>query len=147
MKILDFPILRQTYDYDCGAKATEAVLGYYGLDIREEKIIKIAKTTKEGTPINGIKKVAKKYNLKCKAKEMNIEEIKDCINKNIPVILLLQAWTEKKKPNWKEDWVDGHYVVVIGYDKKKMYFEDPSSILRTYLNLKELKDRWHDEDC
>jgi len=40
MKILDFPELRQTFNYDCGAKALQSVLAYYGIDIREEEIIK-----------------------------------------------------------------------------------------------------------
>lgn len=38
--MLNFPELRQTYGYDCGAKATEAVLAYFGMDIREDLIMK-----------------------------------------------------------------------------------------------------------
>jgi len=146
MKILKFPELRQTYNYDCGAKAIQTVLAYYGIDEREEVIIKLAKTKKSGTYINGIVNALKKYDLKTKVKNLTIEDLKKYIDKGNPVILVLQAWTDKKKINWKKDWLDGHYVVAIGYDKSKIYFADPSSILRTYLSYKELKDRWHDKD-
>ncbi|MBU2236000.1 C39 family peptidase, partial [Patescibacteria group bacterium] len=74
-------------------------------------------------------------------------DIKKFINKKIPVILLVQAWTNIKNVNWEKDWIDGHYVVAIGYDKNKIYFEDPSSISRTHLTYNELIKRWHDTDC
>jgi predicted double-glycine peptidase len=64
----------------------------------------------------------------------------------LPVILILQAWAEKTNVDWENDWIDGHYVVAIGFDEKNIYFEDPSSVLRTYLSFEELKKRWHDAD-
>ena len=145
MKILMFPELRQTYNYDCGANAIQSILGYYGIDTRESKIMKIAGTTKAGTTIKGIIKTLKKFGLKTKAGEMTISQIKKYIDKKIPVILVLQAWFKKKKPDWEKDWKDGHYVVAIGYDKNKFYFEDPSSELRTYLTYDELDKRWHEK--
>jgi ABC-type bacteriocin/lantibiotic exporter with double-glycine peptidase domain len=147
MKILPFPELRQAYTYDCGAIVAEAILEYYGLDVREGIILKIAKTTRAGTPPRKIIKIFEKYGLKCKAGEFAIKELKKFIDKKIPVILLVQAWTFNKKVNWEKDWKDGHYVVAIGYDKKKIYFEDPVSLMRTYLNYNELDKRWHDTDA
>ena len=144
MKILQIPEFRQTYGYDCGAKAAQSIHAYYGIDIREDKIIKLAGTNKNGTSIEGIVKVLKMNKLKCDVSEMNIDDIKKYLDKKIPVIILLQAWTLKKKVDWKENWDDGHYVVAIGYDSKKIYFDDPSSVLRTYLTYKELLNRWHD---
>jgi ABC-type bacteriocin/lantibiotic exporter with double-glycine peptidase domain len=110
-------------------------------------IMELAGTTKEGgTPIKGIIKVAQKFGLKTQAKRMTLLEIKNFINRGIPVIMPLQAWTKKKKINWQKNWSDGHYVVAIGYDKQKIYFEDPGNISRTYLTYGELADRWHDMD-
>lgn len=105
---------------------------------------KAGTTKKYGTQIDKILKVAKKYGLKCEAKPMTIDEVEEYIKNHIPVILLLQAWTEKEKVNWEKDWADGHYVVAIGYDKEKIYFEDPASVKREYLSYKELEKRWHD---
>lgn len=146
MKMLEFPELRQTYDYDCGAKALQAVLGYYGTDINEDKIIKIAGTTKSGTSIKGIIKTLKKFGLKYDTYSMDVKTIKKYIDKKIPVLLDVQAWPQRKNTNLKKSWNDGHYVVAIGYDRKKIFFEDPSSIFRTYLNLKEFESRWHGMD-
>jgi ABC-type bacteriocin/lantibiotic exporter with double-glycine peptidase domain len=135
------------FDHDCGSTVTQSVLAYYGIDVRGDKIMKMAKTTtKFGTPIKGVLKVLRKYGLKCTAQHMSISEIKRYLDKNIPIILLVQAWSTKKEVNWENDWNDGHFVVAIGYSKNKIYFEDPSSIKRTYLTFKELKKRWHDID-
>lgn len=56
----------------------------------------------------------------------------------------MQAWTEKENINWEKDWIDGHYVVAIGFTKDKILFEDPSSFERTFLKYDELNERWHD---
>jgi len=146
MKTITLPHLRQTYGYDCGAKALQTVLVYYGIEVREDQIIKYAKTSKKGTPLKGIISAAKKYGLKTDSKEMTLEEVKSYIKKKIPVLLVLQAWTEKNKVDWEKDWSDNHYVVAIGYTKDKILFEDPSSFERTYLRYNELEKRWHDTD-
>jgi len=146
MKILRLPELRQSYDYDCGANALESIFQYYGLDIREDIIIKEAKTKKPGTPPEGIINSIKKHGLKCRSGEFTLEQLKKFIDRKIPVILLIQAWTDQKKVNWKKDWKDGHYVVAVGYDKKKIYFDDPCSVFTAYLTYDELEKRWHDID-
>ncbi|MEK6823917.1 MAG: cysteine peptidase family C39 domain-containing protein [Nanoarchaeota archaeon] len=144
MKILDFPELCQTYEYDCGATALEAVFIYYGIEIKEGLIINQAKTSKSrGTSVKHIEITAKKYGFKVDSKEIDIPDIKKYIDKKIPVILLLQAWKGRKNLDWKKDWDDGHYVVAIGYDKEKIYFEDPYTFERTFLKFEELKKRWH----
>ncbi|MFZ2150899.1 MAG: cysteine peptidase family C39 domain-containing protein [Candidatus Absconditicoccaceae bacterium] len=146
MKILNFPERRQTYNYDCGACALQSVLNYYGIDVREDIIMKLANTTKDGTPIGGIERTSHKYGLQTTIEHMTISKIKKYVDQNIPVIVVLQARSDKKHIDWENDWVDGHYVVAIGYDKDKLYFEDPSSIYRTYLLNQEFKNRRHDVD-
>jgi len=144
MFIRNFPNLRQTRDFDCGATALQAVLAYYGIDERIDKIMKLVGTTKAGTPIKKINKTAEKYKLKAKMDKMAIEDIKKYIAQKIPVLLLIQAWPENKTADWENGWDNGHYVIAIGYDKEKIYFEDPESIYRTYLTYEELEKRWHD---
>jgi ABC-type bacteriocin/lantibiotic exporter with double-glycine peptidase domain len=144
MIIKNFPELRQAYEYDCGATALQSVLIYYGFDVCEGKIIKMAKTNKEGTQPEEILKVLKKFKLKAKLiSPLSLEDLKKFLNNGWPVIILLQAWANKAK-DYSKDWSDGHYVIAIGYDNKKIYFEDPASIRRTYLSYKELLERWHD---
>ena len=146
MKILNFPERRQTYNYDCWASCAQSVLNYYWIDIREDTIMKIAWTNKEWTSIWWIEMVVHKYKLKNKTEHMTISKIKKYIDRQIPVIIILQARTDTKHVDWKSNRVDGHYVVAIGYDKTKIYFEDPSSIYRTYLLNNEFKERRHDVD-
>lgn len=82
MHILDFPILRQTYNYDCGAKALQCVFEYYGIDVREDHIMKIAHTnSKDGTSIDNLVKTAKHYWLKAESRALNIEDIKNLLIK------------------------------------------------------------------
>lgn len=145
MKKLNFPELRQTYEYDCGAKALQSVLVYYGIEISEENLLKTAGTNKiRGTTRKGMTRVLKKYGLKSDDKEMKIKELKTYINKKIPVIILLQAWDNV--PDYSKKYKDGHWAVAIGYDKNKIIFEDPYSFERTYLTEKELKERWHSKE-
>lgn len=143
MKILDFPNLRQTYDFDCGAKALQSVLAYFGHDIQEGKLIKQAKTNKKiGTSVPDMTRILNKYGLKTTEKEMTVEELKKHIDRGTPVIILVQAWSGGKKPDYSKKFTEGHYVVAIGYDSKRIIFEDPASFYRTALSFGELKKRW-----
>lgn len=148
--ILDFPELRQVFNYDCGALALQCVLTYYGFETREDQLLKLLGTEstnikEHGTDTTAIVSVAKKFGLKAEIVIFkSVDEIKSYINKKIPVILLVQAWTDKKNVDWKTDNKDGHYVCAIGYNAENIFFEDPSSFVRTYLPNQELLDRWHD---
>lgn len=147
MKIIQLPKLHQIYEWDCGANAIQSVLAYYGIEKREEIIIKHAKTSeKHGTHINDITKTIKKFGLDLDCKTMTIKDLKKYIDKNIPIIVLLQAWSDKKEVDWENSWDNGHYVIAIGYNNDKIIFEDPSSFNRTYLKNDELEVRWHDID-
>lgn len=139
-----FPELRQNSYYDCGANAVQSILAYYGHDINGKIIKRITKTNKKtGTPIKGIIRIAKRFGIKTRIDEMTMQSLKKDIKNKKPVMLLLQAWSKNKKINWETSWKNGHYAIAIGYDKTRIYFEDPSSIVRTYLTFKELKKRWH----
>jgi len=144
MKLLNFPSFKQTFKYDCGAKVTEAVLDYYGIDMLESEIMKLEGTNcKKGTDIEGVLNVLKQHGLDCKCEKMSVEKVKEFIDLGVPVIMVVQAWTVKKTVDWEKDWSDGHYVIAIGYDESKFYFEDPYIILRTFLSFDELNERWH----
>ncbi|MEI6627585.1 MAG: cysteine peptidase family C39 domain-containing protein [bacterium] len=144
MKIIKFPFSQQTYNWDCGADAAYSVLVYYGVNVRKHEIMKLAGTTRAGTPVKGIKRVMRRYGLRCQSGQMTIEDIKKFIDQKIPVIVALQAWTTKENVDWANDWDNGHYAVIIGYDKSRFYFIDPQSVYRTFLTYKEFTTRWHD---
>jgi len=149
---LDFPELRQIYNYDCGVTCLQQVLIYYGIEKREDELISLLGTKKtsiieHGTKLSSMIEVAEYYGLEAEiSKNTTIKKLKELIDDDIPPILLLQAWRDYSKDNldWTKDFKDGHYVVAVGYNDNCIFFEDPSSVVRTYLTYKELEDRWHD---
>lgn len=147
IKLLEFPELRQVYNYDCGASSLQSVLVFCGIDIREDEIMRIAGTTeKDGTFNNDIKKVLDYFNIQYREDSFTIEDLKSHIDQGFPTIISLQAWSNKEIESYENVWDEGHNVVVIGYDEKRFYFEDPSAFKRTFLTFDELNNRWHDTD-
>ena len=63
------------------------------------------------------------------------------------VIVALQAWASGAVKDWRTNWEDGHYVVVVGLSHERVYVMDPS--VRTgygYLTRDQFLQRWHDYD-
>jgi predicted double-glycine peptidase len=145
-KLTDFPSLRQVYSYSCGASALQVLTMFYGYDMREGQIIEKIGTTEEGTERENMIKFLKKLGFKVEERQKyTIDNLKNFINKNMPVIIPLQAWVgDDFKPGWEKGWDNGHYVVVMGYTDDHIIFSDPSSIYDTYLSYEELDLRWHD---
>jgi predicted double-glycine peptidase len=48
--MIELPIGRQTFDFDCGAKALQIVMAYYGIDIPEGDLIRELRCDTNGTP-------------------------------------------------------------------------------------------------
>lgn len=142
---IQVPLKRQELKFSCGASALRSVLHYFGINKTEEEIRQKAKTDENGTTTQNIIKVAKQFGLKTKAQyNMKEQELKDWIDKKIPVIICFQAWGYKKYYKNKES---GHYAVVIGYDEENIYLQDPSiEDARGYLPWDEFIERWHDID-
>jgi ABC-type bacteriocin/lantibiotic exporter with double-glycine peptidase domain len=144
---LDFPGFRQAYEWNCGSTSLNMILAYFGHDVGEGEIIKAAHVSKEtGAPIEGLKKVSKKYGLKFKEGHFTINDLKKHIDNGWPTLLMIQAWKEDHNPDWNLEWDAGHYTVVIGYDDKEIFFADPINVKRTKLTNSELMSRWHGWD-
>jgi predicted double-glycine peptidase len=147
--MINVRIGRQTFDYDCGAKALQMVMEYYGVEMREDILIKELRTDANGTSVDRMISVAEKSGFKVSsATGVSLEQLKRFIDEEYPVIVLVQAWAERYMTleDWKTDYDDGHYAIVIGYNGSIIIFEDPSSIRRTWLTEEEFLVRWHDLD-
>jgi len=143
--IKGFPEIRQYSDYDCGAIAMFSVISFFGIDTREDKVMKALGTDpKRGTNFMKMKEYAEELKFKADIVQgMTVEDLEEYISNGIPVIMPIQAWS--KYGNSKAD-TQGHYVVAIAYDAKNFYFEDPSLLQRGYIPKDELVDRWWDRD-
>ena len=58
--MMDLPTGRQTYDFDCGAKALQIVMAYYGIDVREDELMEELKCDSDGAPVRNMISVAEK---------------------------------------------------------------------------------------
>ncbi|MFH1382103.1 MAG: cysteine peptidase family C39 domain-containing protein [Chloroflexota bacterium] len=138
------------FGFDCGAKALQLVMAYYGLDIREDELIgELNCDVVHGVPPQRMIAVAEAKGFRVVAKcDFSLEEVKQVVDKNQPVIVLVQAWAERYMTldDWKDDKDDGHYVIVIGHNGSIIVFEDPSSFRRTWLTEEEFLARWHDTE-
>jgi len=145
--ILDVPDTRQTFPYDCGAKATQTVLAYYGIDVREDRLLKYLGTTEEGTDVKNIIKVLKRVGLEVEAGKMTVADLEKHLDEGHPIILPLQAWVDDLfEIDWQTSEGEGHYVICVGMDGKRVYFEDPATFGKVYLSKQEFLERWHDKD-
>jgi predicted double-glycine peptidase len=147
--LIDLPAGRQSFDFDCGTKAFQLVMAYYGLDIPEGKLIEELKSSSKGTSVKSMISAAKKRGFQVIARTgFTLPEVRDFVTKGTPVIVLVQAWAERLMTldDWKNDNDDGHYVIVIGFSGSNIVFEDPASFRRTWMTEEEFLSRWHDVD-
>lgn len=156
-KVITFPEIRQSTNYSCGVSCVQGILYYYGIDIREDKLIKIfgAKPTTDihsgVDPDILVSTITQRWGLRVDMRPMDIDTVKDYIDKNIPVILAIQAWRKEDKAvegtDYLDSYQDGHYIVAVGYNDTYIVFEEPSLLSnRGYLSYEELENRWHDMD-
>lgn len=144
-KLLDFPDVRQSNGFTCGCDSLLAVLYYYGLSYREDRLAKLIKTDEEGTAPQPIVALCRKLGFKVDVGKMTLKKLKDYVDRSVPVIVVYQAWRDKPS-YWKDDYEDGHYSVVIGYDNNNLILEDPSMLNKGYIPVEEFLERWHDID-
>lgn len=147
-KILSVPDTRQSNESDCGVSVTQAILAYYGEDYSESELSDKLQpyTLEDGVPRKNIIKLFKEFGYKVWSGKMEIEHLIKCIDRGYPVIILIQAWSEDKNVNWEKtvDW--GHYIIIKGYDEKKIFIEDPALFGSGELSYDELETRWHGLD-
>jgi predicted double-glycine peptidase len=146
-----FPLLtntRQSTVYSCGAAALQAVLSYWGKDLEEQELMKLLNTSPEtGTYVGDIVRVARELGFSAEVKEnLTLNDLHTALDKGIPVIICGQAWRsqEDSDKSAREDWEDGHYIVVLGMDKKYVYYQDP--FIRRgkgFVSHQFFEDSWH----
>ncbi len=152
---IHIPITRQATNYTCGAAVLASVLHWLDpkLDFTEDKLARQLKSNRtDGTTIASIDAFAKGLGLYVNWRDAwTIGDLEGSVAKGIPVIVLIQAYADFGSAgsayDWKNDWKNGHFVVVNGLDEKNVYMMDPSSRgTYTYIPRKDFLDRWHDVD-
>jgi ABC-type bacteriocin/lantibiotic exporter with double-glycine peptidase domain len=141
------PMGTQAYTYDCGTKALQLVMAYYGEEVPYYKLLRKVKSHKRyGIPERKIANIARGYGFKVASKRnCSLSEVKKHIENQQPVIVLLQAWSEIEltQEDWKRTDDFGHYSIVVGFEDGKVFFNDPLSFCRAWLTEVEFINRWH----
>lgn len=140
---------RQGTEYTCGPSALQAVLRYWGKDVSEDEIAKLAGTTSEvGTFPEDLVRSAKELGFKAEAREnLTLDEVAAFTAAGHPMIALAQAWLSAKTLGGKsveDEWDSGHYIVVLGVDKDYVYFQDPYAMMsKAFVPRKAFEAHWH----
>jgi uncharacterized protein len=146
--ILNVPDVRQATSYTCGVACAQAILNYYGIDEREDRLVEqFGATAEHGTSPSQLLAGFALYGLTAVLKEQTtLDDLRMNLEQNIPPMVAIQAWLEKYPPlDWSQTWEAGHWVIVVGLDERNIYFEDPSILgTRGWLTQVEFLERWHD---
>lgn len=143
---LKVPIHRQTTKWTCGPSCAREVLLYYGIDVPEMRLAQMMRaTSKDGTDPDDIVRVLNQQpGISASANTLTIQQLLRHLRAGHPVIVDLQAWSDRKEPDYRNARADGHYAVLRGVEGDRLYFSDPSSTKPTHITVQELEDRWHD---
>jgi ABC-type bacteriocin/lantibiotic exporter with double-glycine peptidase domain len=126
---IDFPIVTQSKQWTCGPAVVRAMLRFHGIRKSEAALAKMLKTTKKwGTTPFNMTDVLDDFNLlpaQCECTPRWLLEKN--LSSGKPVIIL-----------W-DDW-DGHWAVLVGYDKKtkSVMLMDPANF-KTGIRIHKLK--------
>src|ERR1041384_88752 len=103
---LAVPDVRQATDYTCSASALQAVLAYYGVEVREDVLAKeLGATPEDGAPPEAIVRVAMSHGLSATKREhMTVEDLAAQVAQGRPVIVEIQAWSDAPRASWADDW-------------------------------------------
>lgn len=150
-KFLFVPLCRQSTSYTCGVASLQSILMYYGHDYREDDLAEQLKSDEEeGTRPQRIVDFAKNLGVGVEWREqLTLADVHRYIDEGKPLLVAYQAWAawDPVQPdyNYEEQWEDGHYSILCGYDEKNLYFMDPSTLgTYTYLPNDTFLKRWHD---
>ena len=148
IKILNFPILKQSSLYSDGLTVAQSILAYYNDKYNEDELFfhvknidAISTSDKFSISLDRIKEFFLESGYKLDEKHMNVNDVINFINNDIPVVLLIQSWGDVD--DYTDEWKNGHYVVAIGYTTNKMLFLDPMLFNIGCLTFEELNKRWH----
>jgi predicted double-glycine peptidase len=144
------PLISQSTSWTCGPAALMSALVYFGVFDDPESLLdeELGATPEEGTRVVRIAAEARRFGLRADVRTgLAVDDLSREVASGAVVIAALQAWPEERVADWSTRWEDGHYVVVVGVSRDRVYVMDPS--VRTgyaYLTRKEFAARWHDYD-
>jgi predicted double-glycine peptidase len=127
-----------------------AALVYFGVfDEPESRLDSdLGVTPERGTRVVDIVAEARRFGLEAEAHTgLTFADLARELARGAVVIVAVQAWADRPVSDWRTNWEDGHYVVLVGLSDERVYVMDPS--VRTgyaYFTRSQFLERWHDYD-
>ena len=153
------PDVMQMNNYSCGVACTQAIAQRYGhWGYQDEWAKELGTTEADGTHPLKIVNVLRRIGLETSLREgLSLDDLKGMVDRGESVIVDFQAWAgDARGPiqarghtgrphDYATEWESGHYCILVGYDKDRLYLEDPS-LLGTIgtLSPDDFVARWHD---
>ena len=148
------PVVKQVTSYSCGAAATLSTLRLWRPDafgpVVERSLFAALDTTEaHGTEPEPMVEVLQRQgglSAEYRHGDVTLAHLERAVDAGEPPIVDLQAWRDDDRP-WRETWNAGHYVILVAYDRDKLYVMDPSVLTPggfAYLPRADLDERWHD---
>ena len=156
---IPLPDIQQPNGYSCGAAALMAIASYYHRgphDIQAFETL-LGTTPEEGTDYRKIVACARQLDLQVEVQVgMSLGRLKSWLNRGVPVICSIQAYSPHVGSYSLNQNDSGHYVVGVGYDSDGyLYFMDPDSQSRVpelpnpayaAIHQEDMLLRWHDNE-
>jgi uncharacterized protein YvpB len=116
-------------------------MAYYGVEVPYYQLLRRAHEHKRyGLPEATLIKMAKRRGFKVIAHdEFTLDEVKKHVAKNRPVIVIMQAWGQNVDYKQTNDY--SHYSIIVGFDRKRIIFNDPLSFKNAWMKESEFIDR------
>jgi predicted double-glycine peptidase len=147
-RLLPVPLISQAHPWSCGAAALMATLVYFGVfDEAESRLDEeLHVDPQAGTRVTSLVEEARQFGLQAEARTgLTLDDLGRELARGSVVIAAIQAWSDQEVTDWRARWEDGHYVVVVGLSRDRVFLMDPS--VRTgyaYLRRADFLARWHD---
>jgi predicted double-glycine peptidase len=105
-----------------------------------------ANTADNGTSREDLTRFTNEHGVHAENHEnLTLDDIQKSLNKKNPVMVEMQAWSVPQATDYSNVWSAGHYEVVVGMDRERVYVMDPMILGgRGYIPLQEFLQRWHD---
>jgi predicted double-glycine peptidase len=155
--MIPVPLVAQKKDYTCGDASTLAVLRYWYNEEWKERpesdlYQPLGTTSKDGTdprPMADFLAAQTGMTADFASEDPSVDDLQASLDGGDPTIVDLEAWQAVKRKQdmkpWATDWIDGHYVVLVGSDAHNFFFMDPSTTGHyAYIPKSQFADRWHD---
>ncbi len=138
--------VRQETDYTCGAAVVRSIARTWRRRALDEvDVVAHMRMTVDGSDPAHLVRALRRYGIaSIPRRPMSDAELRSWLDHRVPVIAMLQAHADARQPHYPTRWLDGHWVVVVGYDGAGVLLMDPLVDGWAALSWRDLAARWHD---